>query len=269
MRDRVVAVVGGGDSAAQEALTLAEAARRVIILHRGDALAAQAAYRDRVLRMQGSNCAAHHGRGDSRRRQRRRPARPRPRERRRRRSWTSAGVFVYIGLAPNTAFLGGGVARDAAGRIVTDRVDALRTAGALCRGCGARGLGRPRGDFGGRGGGGRDRDRSLPERRDFGWKRRMAESDHGSRSARLPAQGDGQAPRAAAREPWTASSSISSIACSTIPKPSWTRCSAGSRRICPPSTRASSSRARAGSMMLTCGRRSRAEGNAAILGVGL
>lgn len=120
LRDRVAAVVGGGDSAAQEALTLAEAARRVIVLHRGAALSAQAAYRDLVL--------AHP------------KIELRPRSvveeilgeasvtglRVRDRATgavtvvASAAVFVYIGLAPNTAFLDGVVACDAAGRIVTD-----------------------------------------------------------------------------------------------------------------------------------------------------
>jgi thioredoxin reductase (NADPH) len=42
------AVVGGGDSALQEALTLAETADRVIVVHRGDELDAQASYRRRV-----------------------------------------------------------------------------------------------------------------------------------------------------------------------------------------------------------------------------
>jgi thioredoxin reductase (NADPH) len=39
------AVVGGGDSALQEALTLAETAEHVIVFHRGDALDGQASYR--------------------------------------------------------------------------------------------------------------------------------------------------------------------------------------------------------------------------------
>jgi thioredoxin reductase (NADPH) len=49
MRDRTVGVVGGGDSALQEALTLADTVGEVIVLQRGEALTAQAAYRDPVL----------------------------------------------------------------------------------------------------------------------------------------------------------------------------------------------------------------------------
>jgi thioredoxin reductase (NADPH) len=49
MRDRTVGVVGGGDSALQEALTLAEAVGEVIVLQRGEALTAQAAYREPAL----------------------------------------------------------------------------------------------------------------------------------------------------------------------------------------------------------------------------
>lgn len=43
-----LAVVGAGDSALQEALTLAETAERVIVLHRGQDLDGQASYRTRV-----------------------------------------------------------------------------------------------------------------------------------------------------------------------------------------------------------------------------
>jgi len=42
------AVIGGGDSALQEALTLAESAERVIVLHCGEGLDGQASYRRRV-----------------------------------------------------------------------------------------------------------------------------------------------------------------------------------------------------------------------------
>ena len=45
---RTAAVIGGGDSALQEALTVAETAARVVILHRGAELGGQASYRRRV-----------------------------------------------------------------------------------------------------------------------------------------------------------------------------------------------------------------------------
>ncbi len=44
LRSRTVGVVGGGDSALQEALTLAQYVSRVIVLHRGNTLSGQAAY---------------------------------------------------------------------------------------------------------------------------------------------------------------------------------------------------------------------------------
>jgi thioredoxin reductase (NADPH) len=49
MRGKTVAVVGGGDSALQEALELADHVERVIVVHRGDELDGQEAYRTRVL----------------------------------------------------------------------------------------------------------------------------------------------------------------------------------------------------------------------------
>ena len=57
LRGRIVGVVGGGDSALQEALTLAQHVSRVIILHRGSAFSAQAAYVNECGRIRRSTCA--------------------------------------------------------------------------------------------------------------------------------------------------------------------------------------------------------------------
>jgi len=46
LRDQVAVVAGGGDSALQEALVLAEHCAEVVIVHHGDAFSAQAAYRN-------------------------------------------------------------------------------------------------------------------------------------------------------------------------------------------------------------------------------
>ena len=112
LRGKRVAVVGGGDSALQEALTLAQFASRVVLVHRGPALGGQAAYRDRVaceprieIRLQTTLTAIHGedgvtgvslGDGDL----------------------EVSGVFVYIGLRPNTGFLDGRIALDPRGAIV-------------------------------------------------------------------------------------------------------------------------------------------------------
>jgi len=118
VRNRTVAVIGGGDSALQEALTLAGFAERVIILHRGKALSAQAAYRDRVVehrkieirfdivveevlgadKVTGVRIRDATGGADL----------------------EVAALFVYIGLAPTTAFLSGQLTLDPFGKIPVD-----------------------------------------------------------------------------------------------------------------------------------------------------
>lgn len=120
VRDQVVAVVGGGDSALQEALTLAQFASRVIILHRGAALSAQATYRERVashprieIRF---NTVVEQILGEA--------AVTGVRTRDTARGTTADlelyAIFVYIGLQPNTAFLEGRIGLDSSGRIPTD-----------------------------------------------------------------------------------------------------------------------------------------------------
>jgi thioredoxin reductase (NADPH) len=126
LRDRIVAVVGGGDSAMQEALTLAEHAAKVIILQRGDALTGQASYRDRVtahpkidIRL---DAAVSEILGDAKvtglRMQRSSGGTTTDLE--------VAAVFAYVGLQPNTAVVDGILSLDPAGLIPTD--GAMRTA---------------------------------------------------------------------------------------------------------------------------------------------
>jgi thioredoxin reductase (NADPH) len=120
LRDRIVAVVGGGDSAMQEALTLAEFASKVIILHRGDALTGQACYRDRVTSCRKIdvrfNTAVTEILGEAK-----------VTGLRTRKSSEGAiadlevdAIFAYVGLQPNTAVLQDRLSLDLAGRIPTD-----------------------------------------------------------------------------------------------------------------------------------------------------
>jgi thioredoxin reductase (NADPH) len=120
LRDRIVGVVGGGDSAAQEALTLAEFAQRVIILQRGEALTAQASFRDRItaepkieLRC---NTMVEEILGEAKVT----GLRLRDRATGTGANLDLAGVFVYIGLRANTDFLAGKIAMDALGCVPTD-----------------------------------------------------------------------------------------------------------------------------------------------------
>jgi thioredoxin reductase (NADPH) len=113
-------VVGGGDSAMQEALTLAAFASKVVVLHRGTALTGQACYRDRVsdnanieLRF---NTVVKEIAGDTAVRSVRVETHL---------AGAAAdlevnAVFAYVGLQPNTAFLEGCMKLDPNGRIPTD-----------------------------------------------------------------------------------------------------------------------------------------------------
>ena len=126
LRGRIVGVVGGGDSALQEALTLAQHVSRVIILHRGSAFSAQAAYRERVRENSkinvrfGTIVEEVAGNGGLT------GVRTRTVSDGKADDLELAGLFVYVGLAPATAWLDGVLALDASGRIPVD--GAMRSA---------------------------------------------------------------------------------------------------------------------------------------------
>ena len=134
MRDRTVGVVGGGDSALQEALTLADAVGEVIVLHRGDALTAQAAYREPALahpkisvryatvveEILGEDAISgvrtrDVASGDTQ-------------------DLELGGLFIYVGLAPNTEYLSGLIELDDDGRIPTDATMQTELAGLFAAG---------------------------------------------------------------------------------------------------------------------------------------
>ena len=118
--DQVVGVVGGGDSALDEALALTEFVSKVIIFHRDAELDGQAVLRQRVqvdpkielrpntevIALLGDGMlealSTRHTESDE----------------------TSqvdlAGLFVFVGLEPNTSFLDGIVPLDGAGHVETD-----------------------------------------------------------------------------------------------------------------------------------------------------
>jgi thioredoxin reductase (NADPH) len=120
LRDRIVAVVGGGDSAMQEALTLAAFASKVIILHRGDALTGQACYRDRVTAHQKIDIRFNTVVTEIIGQAKVTGLRTRKSHDGTIADLEVAAIFAYIGLQPNTAVLQDRLSLDRAGRIPSD-----------------------------------------------------------------------------------------------------------------------------------------------------
>jgi len=118
-REKKVAVVGGGDSAIEEALYLTRFASQVVIIHRRDSLRAVRVLQDRAkdnpkISFEWSTVVKAIG-GENKVQKliledvKTGAAREEEFD----------GVFVFIGLDPNTDFLGDAVTKDAKGYIVT------------------------------------------------------------------------------------------------------------------------------------------------------
>ena len=117
---RTVGVVGGGDSALQEALTLTNYADKVLLFHQGDAFAAQQTYLQRVLgnakiepRYQTTIEEVIGGEVVT-------GVRARDLKSGETTQVELAGLFVYVGLQPNTALLRDVVKLSDSGHVPTD-----------------------------------------------------------------------------------------------------------------------------------------------------
>ncbi len=133
-RDLEVAVIGGGDAAIGEALTLANVVGKVYVIHRRGELRAQrvlqdAAFRNRKiefvlnkapLRVNGAELVESVTLWDTRTAEES--------------ELRVACVFFYVGSRPDTAFLGDLVDRDEVGFIVTDEGLATKTKGIFAAG---------------------------------------------------------------------------------------------------------------------------------------
>jgi thioredoxin reductase (NADPH) len=118
-----VVVVGGGDSASQEALVLAKFCRKVHIVHRGNRFRAQqhlverVACEPRIATIWNATVEAILG---TKMVEKVRVKRDGKSE-----DLPSAGVFAYVGLEPNAEYAPSGIGRDARGHLVTN--DAFET----------------------------------------------------------------------------------------------------------------------------------------------
>ena len=140
LKNKPVVVAGGGDSALQEALTLATHCSAITIVHRGAQYGAQAAYRSLVEReakieaVPESEITSILGDGGVT------GVRIRNTRTRAESERACAAAFVFVGLAPNTAFVPDKSLLDASGYIVTDtalrtRLPGLLAAGTVRAGC--------------------------------------------------------------------------------------------------------------------------------------
>jgi thioredoxin reductase (NADPH) len=119
-KDLEIAVVGGGDSALQEALYLTKFAARIHLVHRRDRFRGIPILGERVLGHEKIEClfstvVEEIGGADGVE-----SVLLRDVETNETRSLPVAGVFLFVGLEPKTAFLGDLVERDEKGFIVTD-----------------------------------------------------------------------------------------------------------------------------------------------------
>ncbi|MCX5806907.1 MAG: thioredoxin-disulfide reductase [Proteobacteria bacterium] len=124
-----VAVIGGGDAAIEEGLSLANIAQKVYVIHRRDTLRAQKILQDRAFRnskieflwnkrpleIKGDNQVEHIVVEDVKTGEHS--------------EFKVDGVFVYVGSIPNTSFLKDLVERDDAGFILTDESLSAKTEG--------------------------------------------------------------------------------------------------------------------------------------------
>jgi thioredoxin reductase (NADPH) len=125
LRDKVAVVVGGGDSAMQEALTLGEHVAKVVMLERSSALSGQASYRDRIgahgkieVRLGATVSEIIGDQSVSR-------VRVKDVSSGAESELATAAVFAFVGLVPNTQLFRGLLPLDPTGRICVDA--AMRT----------------------------------------------------------------------------------------------------------------------------------------------
>jgi len=119
-RDKHVAVIGGGDSAIDEGLYLTRTASKVTVIHRRDQLRAEKILQQRAFanpKMEFIwDTVVERFNGDDQLK----TLSLRNVKTNERREFPVDGVFVYVGLTPNTAFLKGAVAMDERGYVPTN-----------------------------------------------------------------------------------------------------------------------------------------------------
>ena len=133
-RDREVAVVGGGNTAVQEALFLTHFARKVTIIHRRDRLRATGILAQRAFDNPKIDFAWNSVVDEITGAEGVQAVRVRDVKTSQTRMIPADGIFIFVGLIPNTDFVRGLVELDAGGHIVVDAN--MRTSAKGIFGCG-------------------------------------------------------------------------------------------------------------------------------------
>jgi thioredoxin reductase (NADPH) len=123
LKNKVAVVVGGGDSAMQEALTLSQFVSQVVMINKAEELTGQASYRQLVA--ENSKIEVRNGSTVEEILGEAVVSAVRVRNGGAASEVPANGVFVFVGLKPETGFLDGFVKLDADGGVETD--GALRT----------------------------------------------------------------------------------------------------------------------------------------------
>lgn len=116
-----VAVVGGGDTAVEEALFLTKYASRVTIIHRRDALRAEKIIQERAFKNPKVDFLWDTVALEVTGNQQATGLRLRHLKTQKETELAAEGIFIFVGQQPNTGFLKGLVAMDQAGFIQTDQ----------------------------------------------------------------------------------------------------------------------------------------------------
>ncbi len=128
-RNLDVAVIGGGDAAIQEGLTLANLARKVYVVHRRETLRAQKIIQDRAFKHPKMEFLWNKVPIEIEGKEQVEAIKLRDTKSGQTSQIKVDGIFVYVGSRPNTLFLGDLVDKDEAGFIRTDENLLTRTKG--------------------------------------------------------------------------------------------------------------------------------------------
>jgi thioredoxin reductase (NADPH) len=133
-RDREIAVVGGGDSALQEALYLTNFASRIYLIHRRDEFRAAPILAERVGESDKIECLCSHVVERINGTEGVESIDIRSKKSGEVGTLPVAGVFLFVGLEPRTGFLGGAVETDELGFVLTDQDMKTNVRGLLAAG---------------------------------------------------------------------------------------------------------------------------------------